>query len=283
MYEQASFCMNGQFEIGAISATRYFLCIALVLGVLFASVSEIDSGSSLLLHLLTWQLQTVIPMSLFVGSHLALSKSSQFADLNPWLRLFFSGVLGVFVFTPLNLGLDIMLQRDELGDVSTFSAMLSEMRSMGPPAIISWLAINAPWVQGFRIEAIKLDTPLRSGNPKPDIKEVSQELSRVRFLSLISESRRGELIYLKADLHYISVITTAAQSLILYNLKDAINEIPSELGFQCHRSYWVNKQHIMGLEKKGRQGILKLSDGNEVPVSRSYLAQARQYLPLERT
>lgn len=264
--------MNRQFALGAITPQRYFFGIAVVLGLLFASVGDADDGDLLLLHVLSWQLQTVIPMAIFVGCHLLLGSLSKTAGLNPWLQLLISGSTGVLLFTPLNLSLDIWLQGDVLGTQTVVAAMLGEMLSMGPTAMISWLAINAPWVLGFRFESAQSMQEVAAADSA--VTEQSQpETSLPEFMDMLPALQRGELIYLKADLHYLSVITTEGHSLLLYNLKDAIGELAGASGFQCHRSYWVSEAHIVGFKKKERQGQLLLSDGSKVPVSRNYLGQ----------
>ena len=144
--------MNGQFDLGAITPLRYFSGIAVVLGLLLASVSEVDEGTSWLVHYLVWQLQTVIPMGLFVACHIVLERLLANTSPNPWLQLLVSGALGALIFTPFNLAIDVLLQGEDLGAQPMPAALLGELLSMGPPALISWVAINAPWVLGFRFE-----------------------------------------------------------------------------------------------------------------------------------
>jgi DNA-binding LytR/AlgR family response regulator len=61
----------------------------------------------------------------------------------------------------------------------------------------------------------------------------------------------------------------SGRELILYNLKDAIAEMPRNLGIQTHRSYWVSYDNIIRLSKDGRQGSVVMKNGDKVPVSRS--------------
>ena len=278
LYEWAGYCMNGQFELGAVTPQRYFFGIAVVLGLLFATIGELDEGSSWWSHYLVWQLQTLIPMALFVGCHLLLGQFSFAANLNPWLQLLISGGVGAVVFTPINLGLDVLLQGEVLVDQQILSALLSEITSMAPTAMISWVAINAPWVLGFRFEAAPNAVSIESSSGKAEDSEQSVGISQPHFMTLIHESKRGELLYLKADLHYLSVYSSRGHALVLYNLRDAMEELPRELGFQCHRSYWVCQEQVVTLEKSGRQGVLKLKDGSKVPVSRSFLASVTALL-----
>jgi DNA-binding LytR/AlgR family response regulator len=74
---------------------------------------------------------------------------------------------------------------------------------------------------------------------------------------------------MKSELHYLSVATIKGQSLILYALRDAILELPPDLGVQTHRSYWANLAHVKEFKPDGRLATLTMSDGATVPVSRS--------------
>lgn len=82
-----------------------------------------------------------------------------------------------------------------------------------------------------------------------------------------------EIYYIKAELHYIKVATVGDSELVLYNLKDAADELPSTFGEICHRSYWVSYAAVEKFEKKGRQGTLLLSNGERIPVSRQHVAK----------
>ena len=88
-------------------------------------------------------------------------------------------------------------------------------------------------------------------------------------MGLLPAERRGEVIHMKSELHYLSVATIRGQSLILYALRDAILELPPELGIQTHRSYWANLAHLKAFKPDGRLATLTMSDGATVPVSRS--------------
>ena len=74
---------------------------------------------------------------------------------------------------------------------------------------------------------------------------------------------------MKSELHYLTVTTTKGQSLILYTLRDAVHELPPDMGIQTHRSYWANLAHVKEFAADGRLAKITMSDGAKVPVSRS--------------
>lgn len=253
--------MNGHIDLGDISAATYFGGLAVVTGLLFALIDDVSGGlAAMLLHFLQWQLQTCVPMALLVIAQLCLGRCSALEGTSPWLQLGLSGLLGTLVFTPLALGLDIAL----VGGSERFDwpALRGEYLAVAPPVVVCWIAINVPWQTGFRLQ--------RSGKPAPvDVDDAPLP----GFYQLLVPAMRTELIYLEAELHYLAVVTTTGRSLILYNLRDAVAELPTYQGIQTHRSYWVALDHVRGLKRRDRQGEVQMSNGDSVPVSRRNLAE----------
>ncbi len=270
MHERAGDCMNGQqvntFDLGGVSPIKYFFAVAVVLGVLFALISQDEQPSrSLLGVFLQWQLQTALPITLLIVCHMLLSHYHFFERRGPWLQLLISGLLGVLLFTPLAWYLDQVFAVDGAEQPLGCAQLLDEFLGVGPPVVLSWLAMNAPWVLGYRI------------NPSDEAKQRNESAveqpvpsrAAAAFYQLLPPAIGTEVVYLKAELHYIEVNTLGGQALILYNLKDAIQDLQHLTGLQTHRSYWVNCEYIENFQKKGRQGELTLSNGDRVPVSRT--------------
>lgn len=256
--------MNGQFDFGDIKPTQYFLSIAVVLGLLFAFTSG-DTDEPMLLVFLRWQLQTVVPMLLLIGSHSLLLQYTRLSHLNPWLTLLLSGLLGALLFTPIALAIDVYLEKDSSGAGFT-SQLLGEWLSITPPISLSWIALNVPWVLGYRVEKVSEQTKAAQA-----VSLENMEPPNAAFMDLIPVEKRGEILFLKSELHYLLVVTDKGNSLILYNLGDAVSELPPESGLSVHRSYWVAFAAVETLVKKGRQGELKIINGRTVPVSRNNL------------
>ena len=255
--------MSGQFEIGGLTPTRYFFPIAIVLGLLFAMIST-EQAHSIWLIFVQWQLQTVIPMALLICAHILLLRIAWFAVLNPWLTLALSGVLGSSLFAPVALTIDLWL--DPSVTPSRFEVeLLQEWVSVVPPITVCWIALNAPWLLGYRLE--KAAPAALASNESPE------DMPTPDFMTLVPPQDRGSLVMLKAELHYLQVVTDRGSALILYNLTDAIAQLPSGLGLSVHRSYWVAHDAIERLEKRGRQGELLLRNGQQVPVSRNRMAE----------
>ena len=99
--------------------------------------------------------------------------------------------------------------------------------------------------------------------------------SRVRFLDRLPEELGQDLIYVRVVDHYVQAITTAGSTLVLMRFTDAIAELEGANGLRVHRSYWVARDHVVEAMRESGRTLLRLTEGHKVPVSRSYLADAR--------
>lgn len=79
-----------------------------------------------------------------------------------------------------------------------------------------------------------------------------------------------KLVRLQSADHYVEVHTEKGVQLLLMRISDAIEMLAGAQGGQVHRSHWVNYDEIAGVIKKDRKIWLRMSDGAEVPVARSY-------------
>lgn len=92
----------------------------------------------------------------------------------------------------------------------------------------------------------------------------------VRFQLRLPPDKRGALICLKTEDHYLRVTTVAGEALILMRMKDAVAELAEVDGRQVHRSYWVARAAVRQSWRAGRKRRLALDNGLEVPVSDSF-------------
>ncbi|CUH75396.1 Response regulator of the LytR/AlgR family protein [Tritonibacter multivorans] len=81
--------------------------------------------------------------------------------------------------------------------------------------------------------------------------------------------KRGDLISLSVQDHYVEVTTTKGREMVLMRLTDAIREAGG--GFQIHRSHWVADGAVTAAQRKSSAAEVTLSDGRALPVSRTYL------------
>jgi hypothetical protein len=107
--------------------------------------------------------------------------------------------------------------------------------------------------------------------------EESEEQPRIApLMDRLPLEKRGELVALSVEDHYVRIKTTAGVEMILMRLSDAIRETGATRGDQVHRSHWVNYDHVASARREGDRAILTLKDGSEVPVSRANLPKIRE-------
>lgn len=99
--------------------------------------------------------------------------------------------------------------------------------------------------------------------------------SQPTLLSRLPLDRRGALVSIRVQDHYVEVTTTGGSAMLLMRLSDAIAETAPEPGLQVHRSHWVALSRIAAARRNGETALLTLSDGREVPVSRGKLAEVQ--------
>jgi len=87
---------------------------------------------------------------------------------------------------------------------------------------------------------------------------------------------RGALIALSVEDHYVRVRTTKGTHMLLMRLSDAIRETAPVVGLQVHRSHWVAIEAVRQVARKGDGALLTLSDGSEIPVSRSNMGKLKE-------
>ena len=81
---------------------------------------------------------------------------------------------------------------------------------------------------------------------------------------------RGTLLHLHMQDHYVEVHTDAGKEMLLLRFRDALREVEGLDGMQVHRSHWVARAAVAGVERRAGRIVLRLGNGSEVPVSRSH-------------
>lgn len=97
-----------------------------------------------------------------------------------------------------------------------------------------------------------------------------------RLLSRLPLDKRGALMSLSVQDHYVEVVTSRGRALLLLRLSDAIAEAEGCAGLQVHRSHWVARDQVRAARREGGRGVLTLADGREIPVSRTYLGAVKE-------
>ncbi len=95
------------------------------------------------------------------------------------------------------------------------------------------------------------------------------------LLARLSLEKRGPLLALTAQDHYIIVTTTKGQEMLLMRLADAIREAAPTSGVQIHRSHWVAQAGVVAVSRSGDGAEVTLANGTRLPIARTRMADAR--------
>lgn len=258
--------MNKHFPLGDLHPIKYFYLVASVTGVLFAFVSQSES-TPLIWHFIIWQLQAFIPITFLITVHIGCLELRFFNRFKPWQQLCISGVVGSLLFAPFALLIDIYIVGEGLPN-NVFYELVDETLAVTPPVTIFWILINLPCLHGLEYKK-----RLVLNEPQSHKHSRSHMQPQPAFLALTPITDIDEVVYLSAQLHYLEVATADDKYLILYSLAKAIDEIPSHLGIQTHRSHWVALNHIKSFNKTGRQGEMLMQSGVKIPISRANLSK----------
>jgi DNA-binding LytR/AlgR family response regulator len=95
------------------------------------------------------------------------------------------------------------------------------------------------------------------------------------LLSRLPVAKRGALLSLSAEDHYVRVRTAAGEEMVLMRLADAVAEVGATTGLQVHRSHWVATAAVRDARREGDRAVLTLTGGIELPVSRRHVPDVR--------
>jgi DNA-binding LytR/AlgR family response regulator len=98
------------------------------------------------------------------------------------------------------------------------------------------------------------------------------------FKRLKTYQAAANILALRAQDHYVEVITEQGSELCLVRLNDAISEAAPTIGVQIHRSHWVAISAIKKLETKGSDKFVCMTDGTSLTISQSRIKELRDVL-----
>ena len=96
------------------------------------------------------------------------------------------------------------------------------------------------------------------------------------ILDRVPLDKRGGVVALSVEDHYVRVITRKGETLVLLRLADAMREVTGLNGAQVHRSHWVCFDEVRAARRNNAGAILTLSTGQDIPVSRSNMPKIKE-------
>lgn len=96
------------------------------------------------------------------------------------------------------------------------------------------------------------------------------------LVAALPADRRGRLLALQAEDHYLRIHTDRGEALVHRRFSDALQAARGLEGLRVHRSWWVARSAIESVERDGDRLVLRLRGGLVVPVSRTYALAVRE-------
>lgn len=141
---------------------------------------------------------------------------------------------------------------------------LSSLPQLVAPVLVVTAAVTAVNVFLGRVQPVQ--THAGPAHPAP-----------AAFLQRLPPKLRGAAIHaVQAEDHYLRIHTDRGSDLILMRLSDAVLELDGLEGAQTHRSWWVARDAVRGVERGDGRATLTLEGGISAPVSRRYARALRQ-------
>jgi hypothetical protein len=143
-----------------------------------------------------------------------------------------------------------------------------------------WLGTNFIFDRFLGLPRYRYDAVLPGATPDPlptDSTNTLARESRPAFLERAPATvALTDVIAVKAEQHYIRIVTATRSYLVLHRFSDALCELPPNDGLQLHRSWWVRRNAIQRVRQSSRKMVVILQTGEEIPVSGPYQALVRQ-------
>lgn len=202
-----------------------------------------------------------------------------YEELSTWPRLaYWAAVVGISVLLDVGYrwlwrGRPLPLRiAGRLGYAVVLAVLLHALNMAVFSDWMGWRAwlwlVGVVWVIAIAIEGLVVLARLVHGTdaPEPQPAPATDET----FMRRLPVEKRGALVRLEAQDHYLKVVTQAGDALILMRLSDAEAELSDYDGLRVHRSHWVARDQVEQVVRKDGRLLLLMSDRTEVPVSRTY-------------
>jgi hypothetical protein len=166
-------------------------------------------------------------------------------------------------------------------------AWLSGLPSSGGPGFgMSYVYVLLPTVV-FSLVLVGRSPPWFLPDPPPPAATANGKANHANpaaaFLARhASRFANGTLLALESEDHYLRVHSDRGSELILMRLRDAIAQLADTPGLQVHRSFWVARDAVAQIERRGSGAQLTLCNGLKIPVSRTFVGELRNAGWLEK-
>lgn len=168
-----------------------------------------------------------------------------------------------------------------------FNRMIWALYKGALPAVMVWVAVSLIFFHilgmpryGYvsdRDRFVALMPAKAEVTAQPEAPNLKVATGFPTFVDLLPLKLRGKrIIAVKAEEHYVRVITCAGEGLIHERFRSVIGEFERFGGVKVHRSYAINPDFVSRIETSdGLMHVMMINDFR-APVSRSYIGVARK-------
>lgn len=117
-------------------------------------------------------------------------------------------------------------------------------------------------IRKAQMEAVEIEVPA--------VEDAAPTVPAPLLVRRLNGDHSGDILRLTADNHFVEVISDTGATSLRMRFRDAIAEMDGVQGGLVHRSHWVAFDAVQSAEKQQGKLMLRLRNGDEVPVSRSY-------------
>lgn len=218
-----------------------------------------------------WTAHVFLFLALAQGCQVLISRHVS-PKANPWAAITAAGIMASALLAPMALGLDhLMVGPLDPAEAEgwTWVELIEEWASLGAPATLVWLGLNA-------VRFLRLPEPEPASTPQG-----TESRAEPGFMRRLPPGRRGQLIALTAELHYLRVYTTLGDSLILQGFGEALAQLGPQAGIRIHRSHWIDPAFVAEVTRDRGRTNVRLSNGLVLPVARNRRTEVAANLAAE--
>lgn len=243
-------------SVAQLCASQWRSLLVAVIGAGFMSViGAFDSRRMPPLERMVFWQALMLGGTLLGAAIMSATRRWRLLDDRPWAR---AAMLTLLLWAPATV-----MTWLAIGLVSDGNLALANLYGNAGPVLLVSAAMTA---LNFLADRTPPETHARAENAAPAV-----------FLERLPVRLRGSELYaVEAQDHYLRLHTSKGADLILMRLSDAIDELEGIEGAQTHRSWWVARDGVDEARRADGRATIRLKDGAEVPVSRTYVRALRQ-------
>lgn len=263
--------MNGQRSDAKMKHQEivYSLAAVILSAGLIAASNPADFGSGRVLLYLYWITRLAIQGTLFLAFR-SLLETAGLIGQKPLILTAAAFLLSLVPFVLAVTAFDIVLGFPELGigavqsgTASLVREFLLEVGYLSDDHLFLCLLLSLP-------RLLEWWSPAEISKAPPGVDEATQRAENLSILPMLSPPMEGAIIRMEAQEHYVVVVSTGEQRMVLGRFSDFVSTLPQSFGLQVHRSHWIAANAAQEIFQDKRNMKVRLNNGDVVPVSRRH-------------